>query len=245
MRIRYYILGETKAAAMHFMTNPNTPARERTHISWGVAQLAREPACFQSADRAKLRVIPLQLPSGRSVPSPSLHFVPRGSHTTFVAMLALGHDCRATGVASQLRQKFDIWEFDGAEVDNDGRVTLCSRAHFYAVEINRARISAPSELDWCILQAFIAARGAEDQCYRSALYGLEPQLAAQMLKLAAQRRIDFARLSQLQPDLIKRDLDAVRKQNPELDISSEKLAQTLAIMGSHLCEPAAGLRYRV
>ena len=73
--------------------------------------------------------------------------------------------------------------------------------------------------------------------------GLEPEFAAQVPELANARVIDCSRLGSLEPELLKQDREAVRSQEPTLDISGgEVWAQTLAMLRDSTEEGAAAAR---
>lgn len=201
-------------------------------VAEGLERLSRYPACFRPEDKATISVADLPMPSGRRIQSPTLLFTPAsGGDLTFAAVLAPASHCRATDIASGKRTKYEMRLLHEAIVDNDGRATLRDGAILRAIEVIPDRIQNPSELDWQILATFIAARGAENWCYRDILDGLEPELRKQVPDLACHRRIDLTRVPELDARLLKRDVWEIRAQDPTLNVSKEKLAQTLAVFG--------------
>jgi hypothetical protein len=222
-----------------FVTDSTLAPRARTSIAGALEQLRQCPFGFTTTDQATLSVIDLSLPNGRTVPSPALHF--RSQHApdhVFVAMLALATHCWATRTGLAQREKLEVRLLAGALVDSEGRATLGNGETIRAIEMIPSGIPNPSTLDWQILRALIAARGAKDQCYRSVTEGIPPRFAAQVPGLASIRCIDCSRLSILKPQLLKQDLDAVQRQDKVAgDITEEKLAQTLAMFGIRTRKP--------
>jgi hypothetical protein len=211
---------------MSFVTDSNVNPRERTKVAWALEQLILQDSL---TDQVELKVVDLELPTGRTVQSPALHAV--HGDRVFVAMLAPATHCWATDISSGKREKHDVRSLDGAVIDRTGHATILAGSHLRAIEMIPCWLPNPSPLDWRIIHALIGARKAKKQCYRSVLEGIPPGHASQLPLFAKVRGIDCSRLSKLKPKLLKQYLHAVREQDPGLQISEEKLAQTLAMFG--------------
>lgn len=223
---------------LSLVTDAGMGPKALTTVAEALERLSRDPVGFRPGDQATFNVADLTLPNGRTVPSPAIIFSPSPvSELAFAALLAPAGHCWATDPASGKRETYDMHLLHAAIIDHEGRATLSNGATLRAIEVASSRIPEPSALDWQILKAFIAARGAEDQCYRSVIEGLAPNLAARVPHLAKIRRIDCSRLSELEPRLLKLDLYDVQQMDPSLQISEEKLAQTLAVFGIRIRKP--------
>src|SRR5689334_15114514 len=111
---------------------------------------------------ACISVAGLRLPSGKLVGLVRIMCDAVGRDETYIVRLPTATHFTAFRDASRVRERFDIFDLDGATI-LEGRVRLREGAELRAVEVKPSNmLGDPTELDWRIVRHTIAVLGAED-----------------------------------------------------------------------------------
>ena len=131
---------------------------------------------------------------------------------------------RARRAPSLPVEEFDIMRLDGAEVSFDGSVLLADGIRLSAVEVIPTHLPyEPSNLDQQILKHVIAMTGAY-HCFRN-LRDEVPEIDVDVVWL------DYGRVAQIEAPLLKVIRGFIADNDPDLRVSNQKIADTLAIYG--------------
>jgi hypothetical protein len=164
--------------------------------------------------------------------------LPSGECTAAVVVLFPDLGCRVslptaarfkarTGTNSQ-RQDFDIALLDNAAVCPDGSVQLADGTRLCAVEVVPTHMPyKPSPLDERILHHVIVLTESY-HCYRSMGEGLPEDLQHLLPDL---RALDYGRVRTIKAPPLKVIQGYIADNDPELEVSNQKIADALAICG--------------
>ncbi len=127
-----------------------------------------ELADFKAEDNAKVRIGPIEFPSGIVVGVIILEFSAPASDKIFLVSLPASSQFRAVRRGSSQRECFEISRLDGAAVDSAVNVMLNNGEAIRAVEFIPSHLLSyvPSRLDWLIVHSTVALLGEEQRCYR-------------------------------------------------------------------------------
>jgi len=132
-----------------------------------VLEVFRQNAGFKDTDRAKLRIGPLQLPSGEVPSLVCIFFESPNNDKIFIVSLPTSAEFRGKRPGHSEDEIFDIFQLDEATFDDSGNVRLRDGTHVRAVEVIPALLPyVVTELDCRIVHHTIALIHAEQECYR-------------------------------------------------------------------------------
>ena len=132
-----------------------------------------------------------------------------------------------TDTSSQ-RQVFEISLLDRADVCSNGSVVIADGTRFRAIEMIPTQLPyETSELEKRILQHVIALTNRYD-CYRSIREDVPEHLRDQIPDI---RALDYGRLRTIESPLLKVIGSYIEENDPELKVSSQKIADILAMCG--------------
>jgi len=202
-------------------------------------EVLRKEANFADNDQAKIRVLPMGLPSGDVVSLVDIVFAATGHDAAFVASLPTSASFQSKRPGRSEFDQLDITHLNDATIDAAGNVLLSNGTQLRAVEVIPALLPYElTDLDYRILHATISKMGAEDRCYRSLRYGLEPHHQRATPDI---RFIDFGSFSatdgrpQLKIPLLKEIEAEFSDRYPDAKVpSARKIADTLRMAGLRL-----------
>ncbi len=173
--------------------------------------------------RAEIRLAPFALPWGGSTAAVVVLFPDLGYCVSLPASARFG----ARTDSSPQHQAFEIALLEGAEIWLDGSVLLKDGRRLRAVEVEPTGLHKPSALDERILRHVIALTKS-CHCYRSIREGLPEDLQRQIPDL---RALDYSRVLTIQAPLLKVIRGYIKRNDPQLRVSNQKIADALARCG--------------
>jgi hypothetical protein len=173
--------------------------------------------------RAEIRLAPFALPWGGSTAAVVVLFPDLGSCVSLPASARFG----ARTDTSPQRQAFEIALLEGAGICSDGSVLLKDGRRLRAIEVEPTGLHRPSAVDERILQHVIAMTKSF-HCYRSIREGLPEDLQRQIPDL---RALDYSRVRTIQAPLLKVIQGYIERNDPQLGVSNQKIADALARCG--------------
>jgi hypothetical protein len=200
-----------------------------------------EAAGFGAHDRAKIRVGLMRLPSNDIVGLVDVLLEASRGKKVYVASLPTSaHFCASSDGAGR-GDLFEIARLHDAIVDTDGNVRLVDGTHLHAVEVVPSYLPYnPTQQEWRIVRAAIAALGAEERCYRC----LRNDLPIEECDMAPDwRGIDCSKLAGLELPPLKDLAWRIAKKDPTLgELSQQKIADALRRFGMRIPKPRPRVR---
>ena len=198
-------------------------------VSEAVTLLRRE-AGLRKGDRAKIGVGLLRLPSGDLVGLAEIVFASTRRSTTYAVPLQSAASFNAIRAGYPGYDRYDIARLGSAEVDVNGLVVLSDGTVLEAVKfLSAPMLTKPSETDWRIIHLVLSVIKGGEQCYRSLSEGLPPEVAE---LVSDERFLDCNRLSALDLPPLKVIAFDIRKKDPTLKASDQKIADALRKVGA-------------
>jgi hypothetical protein len=187
-------------------------------------EVVREKLGVDEITRAEVSIHHLPLPSGECTGLVAVLFPDLGCCVTLPTSARFRG---LTGTSSQ-QEVFEISRIDRATVGSDGSVRLVDGTWLRAVEVIPSHMPYElSELEKLILRHVIVLTGSY-YCYRSIREGLPEQLHQQVPDL---RALDYSRVRTIRAPSLKVIKGFIEDQNPQLKVSSQKIADALAKCG--------------
>jgi hypothetical protein len=187
--------------------------------------------------RGQIRIAPFALPSGECTAAVAVLFP---DFSCYVSLPAAARFMACAELHLQ-RQTFEITDLDNAEMCLDGSVKLADGSRLRAVEVIATHLPYhPSKLDERILRHVISLTKS-DHCYRSIREGMPENQQQHVPDL---RVLDYARVRSIQAPPLKVIQGYIAKNDPELKVSNQKIADALAMCGVRIPRrrPRAGLK---
>ena len=177
---------------------------------------------------AQIQLGPLRLPSEKLTALVDIVFVDLGCRVS----LPTSAQFKALTDADSQRQVFEIFLLAQAEVCSDGSVVLSDGTRLRAVEVLPTLLPyEPSRLEESILRHVISLTNS-DNCYRAWLEGVPRDLQDQCEQLFRDaRRLDYSRVREIQAPLLKIIQGHIQDNDPQLNVSNQKIADALATFG--------------
>jgi DNA methylase len=110
-------------------------------------EVLRQNAGFKDTDRAKIRIGPLQLPSGEVASLVCIFFESPNNDTIFIVSLLTSAEFRGKRLGHSEDEIFDIFQLDEATFDDSGNVRLRDGTHVRAVKVIRVTHLTPEQLE--------------------------------------------------------------------------------------------------
>jgi hypothetical protein len=187
-------------------------------------EVVRQLLGIDEIPRAQIQLGPLRLPSGKLTALVDLVFPDLGCRVS----LPTSARFRALTDASSQHRAFKISLLDQAEVCSDGSVLLADRSRLRAVEVIPTHLPYEvSELEERILQHVIA-RTNSYHCYRSMREDVPEHFRDQIPDI---RVLDYSRVRTIQAPPLRAIRAYIQASDPELKVSSQKIADALAMFG--------------
>lgn len=206
---------------------------DRDRISDAVAVL-RSEAGFGERHRATIRVLPMRLPSAEVVGAVDVMFEAPWVPCVYIIGLRYAPGFRGRPLRSS-HEKYPIFELNRATVDAAGTVRLADGTVLENVEMLTApMMSEPSDLDWRILAAALKVIKDGETCFRSLREGVP---APHVDFVPDLRGLDWARLPKLKTPPLKVIVAEIRRIDPELRASVQKIADALRKFGLRVPVP--------
>jgi len=185
---------------------------------------------------AQIQIVPLPLPSGDITGIILVGFERLDRDKGFFVSLPASSHFRAIRQGSSERERFFIWQLDGAEVDAEANVLLPDGTKIRAVEVERTRLPVrPSQLEWLIVHYTLGLIARKD-CYRSLQDGVPSGLHG---FVPDRRYLDCARLTGL---TVNHSLKEIARYIAQRDstlrnLSRQKIADALRTFGIRVPPP--------
>jgi hypothetical protein len=192
--------------------------------------ILRDACGFGTHDRAQIRIGQMCLPSGDIVGLVDVLFEDPRREKVYVVSLPTAARFRASSREDARRDLFELVRLHGAVVNADGAVRLADGTDLHAVEVVPTFLPYdPTEHEWRIIHAVIAALGAEERCYRNLRRDFSP---AEQDMVPDWRAIDCSKLSELKLPLLKVLAGQIAQKDPTLgELSQQKIADALRRFG--------------
>jgi hypothetical protein len=186
-------------------------------------EVARQRPGMGEITRAEIRLAPFLLPWGGCTAGVVVLFPDLGCYVSLPASASFS----ARTDTGRQRQAFEIALLEGAEICSDGSVLLKDGMRLRAVEVEPTGLYRPSALDERIL-VHVIAMTKSCHCYRSIREGLPGDFQRQIPDL---RALDYSRARTIQPPPLKVIRGYIEQNDPQLQVSNQKIADALARCG--------------
>ena len=164
--------------------------------------------------------------------------LPSGQTLALVDVVFPEFDCRvslptsfrfkARSATNACQEEFEISRLDRAQVCPDGSVLLVDGTELRAVEVIPAALPLqPSKLDMIIL-GYLVSLTKSFNCCRSLREGVPEHLREMVPDICMP---DFSRLREIKAPFLKQIRGHIVDKNPDLSVSNQKIADTLAVAG--------------
>jgi hypothetical protein len=171
-----------------------------------------------------IQVGEFELPSGQTLALADVVFPEFGCRVS----LPTSFRFKARSATKACLEEFEISRLDCAQVCPDGSVLLVDGTQLCAVEVIPAPLPLqPSELDMIILGYLVSLTQSCD-CCRSLREGVPEHLREMVPDI---RGPDFSRLREVKAPPLKKIRGHIVDKNPDLSVSNQKIADTLAMAG--------------
>jgi hypothetical protein len=192
-----------------------------------------EAVGFGAHDRAKIRIGLMCLPSDNIVGLVDVLFEEPRGEKVYVVSLPTSSQFYALSSGAARRDLFEIARLHDAIVGAAGNVRLADGTDLRAVEVVRTFLPHdPTEQEWRIIHAVVAALGVEERCYRSVRRDFPPGEQDMIPDL---RGIDCSKLTGLElPSLKELAWQIAQKDSSLGKLSQQKIADALRRFGARI-----------
>jgi hypothetical protein len=176
-------------------------------------EVVRQQLGLNEITRARIEIVPLQLPSGECTALVDVVFPEYGCRVS----LPTSARFKALNETGSPHTLLEIYKLNRAEVCSDGWVQLTDGTRLRAVEVVPTHLPYElSDLEKRILRHVISLTRADNNCYRSIRRGLPEHLQQQVPDL---RNVDYVIRAYIEDN------------DPVLRVSNQKIADALATCG--------------